>query len=298
MKRKTAKKVTPKRAKARLGKHLEQINLYAAGIDVGALTHYVAVPEGLDEQTVRDFACFTADLNQMADWLVSICIQTVVMESTGVYWIPVFELLEERGLQVLLVNARHVKNVSGRKTDVLDCQWLQQLHTYGLLEGAFRPPEQVCALRAYLRQRENLIRYASSHTQHMQKALRQMNLLLDNGYVPVLTVPIIDEHNAAINTENDDVVRVLQKALAAETVINLIEAAGFLENKDDTASLIKNIPASDLKARENQVEGRMKRKMLAVRKLFEQGATRIIISDGRSDHPVTDALAGKGTVIA
>jgi len=140
----------------------------------------VAVPEGLDDQTVRSFACFTADLNQMADWLVRIGIQTVVMESTGVYWIPVFELLEERGLQVLLVNARHVKNVSGRKSDILDCQWLQQLHTYGLLQGAFRPPEQVCALRAYLRHRETLIRYASSHVQHMQKALRQMNLLLDN----------------------------------------------------------------------------------------------------------------------
>ncbi|MFC1602920.1 IS110 family transposase [Pseudomonadota bacterium] len=180
MKHKSSKKISPQKAKARLGKHLEQINLYAAGIDIGALAHYVAVPDGLDEQPVRSFSCFTADLNQMADWLVEIGIQTVVMESTGVYWIPAFEILEERGLKVLLVNARHVKNVAGRKSDVLDCQWLQQLHTYGLLEGAFRPPEQVCALRTYLRQRDNLIRYASSHIQHMQKALRQMNLLLDN----------------------------------------------------------------------------------------------------------------------
>jgi transposase len=100
----------------------------------------------------------------MADWLVAIGIQTVAMESTGVYWIPVFEVLEERGLEVLLVNARHVKNVSGRKTDVLECQWLQQLHTDGLLEGAFRPPEQVCALRAYRRRRDNLIRSASRPT--------------------------------------------------------------------------------------------------------------------------------------
>ena len=180
MKRTSTKKISPQKAKARLGKHLEQINLYAAGIDVGALAHYVAVPDGLDDQPVRSYSCFTADLNQMADSLVEIGIQTVVMESTGVYWIPVFELLEERGLKVLLVNARHVKNVAGRKSDVSDCQWLQQLHTYGLLQGAFRPPEQVCALRAYLRQRDNLIRYASSHVQHMQKALRQMNLLLDN----------------------------------------------------------------------------------------------------------------------
>lgn len=180
MKYKSNSSVSPKKAKARLGKHLEQVNLYAAGIDIGSLSHYVAIPEGLDDQPVRFFSCFTADLNRMADWLVKIGIQSVAMESTGVYWIPAFEILEERGLEVLLVNARHVKNVSGRKSDVQDCQWLQQLHTYGLLEGAFRPPQQVCALRAYLRQRENLIQYASSHIQHMQKALRQMNLLLDN----------------------------------------------------------------------------------------------------------------------
>ncbi|MCW7551656.1 IS110 family transposase [Endozoicomonas gorgoniicola] len=105
---------------------------------------------------------------------------TVVMESTGIYWIPAFEMLEEHGLDVKLVNARHVKNVPGRKSDVQDCQWLQQLHTHGLLEGAFRPEDQVCALRAYMRQRETLIRYRASHIQHMQKALRQMNLLLDN----------------------------------------------------------------------------------------------------------------------
>ena len=124
-----------------------------------------------------------------------------------------------------------------------------------------------------------------------------MRLLLDNGYVPVLTVPIIDEQNTAINTENDDVVRVLQQALAAETVINLIEAPGFLADKDDPASLIKAIGAAELEAREQQVDGRMKRKMLAIRKLFEQGATKVIISDGRSEHPVRDALAAKGTLI-
>ena len=168
------------RAKARLTKHLEQINLYAAGIDIGSETHFVAVPDGLDDQPVRSFSCFTGDLERMADWLVEIGIQTVVMESTGVYWIPAFEILEERGLEVLLVNARHVKNVTGRKSDVQDCQWMQQLHTYGLLSGAFRPPEQVCALRSYLRHRAGLISSCASHIQHIQKALRQMNLLLDN----------------------------------------------------------------------------------------------------------------------
>lgn len=180
MKRKAVNKVSTKRAKKRLARHLEEVNLYAAGIDIGAREHYVAVPEGLDERSVRTFSCFTGDLERMASWLVEIGIQSVVMESTGVYWIPAFEILEERGLEVLLVNARHVKNVSGRKSDVLDCQWLQQLHTYGLLQGAFRPPEQVCTLRAYLRQRSMLTDSAGRQIQHIQKALRQMNVLLDN----------------------------------------------------------------------------------------------------------------------
>lgn len=168
------------RRKRVIYQHMEVVNLYSAGIDIGSEKHYVAVPEGLDDNPVRCFSCFTADLQRMADWLVEIGIRTVAMESTGVYWIPAFEILAERGLEVLLVNARHVKNVSGRKTDVQDCQWLQQLHTFGLLAGAFRPPEKVCALRSYLRHRETLVRSASTHIQHMQKALRQMNLLLDN----------------------------------------------------------------------------------------------------------------------
>jgi len=174
------KKAEQPNTKAQLPKHLQQLNLCAAGIDIGSKSHFVAVPEGSDEQPVREFQCFTADLHRLVDWLISCLVTTVVMESTGAYWIPLFEILESRGLEVKLVNARHVKNVPGRKTDVLDCQWLQQLHTYGLLEGAFRPPEQICALRAYLRHRMNQVRYGAAHIQHMQKALTQMNLLLHN----------------------------------------------------------------------------------------------------------------------
>ena len=125
----------------------------AAGIDIGSASHFVAVPPDRDDEPVREFASFTVDLNAFADWLTACGVDTVAMESTGVYWIPLFELLESRGFTVLLVNARHVKNVSGRKSDVLDCQWLQQLMTYGLLRGAFRPAEQVCMLRALYRQR-------------------------------------------------------------------------------------------------------------------------------------------------
>ena len=157
---------------------LQHVNLNAAGIDIGARRHYVAVPESRDELSVRDFGTFTPDLNRLADWLAHCGVETVVMESTGVYWIPAYELLEARGFEVKLVNARHVKTVPGRKSDVLDCQWLQQLHTFGLLAGAFRPPEQICELRAYLRQRATLVRYAASHIQHMQKALNQMNVQL------------------------------------------------------------------------------------------------------------------------
>jgi transposase len=140
----------------------------------------VAVPPDRDEQPVREFASFTAELARLADWLTECGVDTVAMESTGVYWIALFELLDARGFKVLLVNARHVKNVSGRKSDVLDCQWLQQLMSYGLLRGAFRPADGVCALRALSRQRAMLLRSQSRHVQHMQKALAQMNIQLAN----------------------------------------------------------------------------------------------------------------------
>lgn len=156
----------------------ELINPHAAGIDIGSRSHYVCVGANKDPQPIRKFDCFTPDLHKLADWLIQCKITTVAMESTGVYWIPVFQILESRGLEVILVNARHVKNVPGKKTDVQDCQWLQQLHTYGLLNGSFRPDADICILRSYVRQRDNLIRSAAAHIQRMQKALTQMNLQL------------------------------------------------------------------------------------------------------------------------
>jgi transposase len=157
---------------------LEQLNLNAAGIDIGAEHHWVAVPADRDEQPVQRFGAFTADLYALAEWLRQCQIDTVVMESTGVYWIPLFEVLEERGFDVQLVDPHYVRQVPGRKTDIEDCQWLQELHTYGLLRGAFRPEDQICVLRSYLRQRSMLIEMASRAVQHMQKALEQMNLKL------------------------------------------------------------------------------------------------------------------------
>jgi transposase len=183
---------------------LAQVNLQAAGIDVGSQSHWVAVPTELSpEQPVREFGHFTQDLEALADWLVQRGVNTVAMESTGVYWISLFEVLEARGLEVLLVNARHVKNVPGRKSDVLDCQWLQQLHTFGLLRGAFRPPEQRCILRSYLRQRETLISSGSTHIQHMQKALTQMNLPLQTVVSDITGVSGMKIIHAILDGERD-----------------------------------------------------------------------------------------------
>jgi len=166
------------RRKPKLPAALQGVNLNAAGIDVGGSSHYVAVPADRDERPVRQFASFTGDLYEMAEWLKSCGIETVAMESTGVYWIPVFQVLEERGFDVKLVDPRQLKRAPGRKTDVADCQWLQQLHTFGLLAAAFRPDNQTCVLRAYMRQRAMLVSYAGQHVQHMQKALVQMNVQL------------------------------------------------------------------------------------------------------------------------
>lgn len=164
--------------KRRVPSALERINPDAAGIDIGSASHFVAVPEDRDDQPVREFAAYTPDLYRLADWLSACGVRTVALESTGVYWIPLFQILEERGFEVRLVDARRVKNVSGRKTDVADCRWLQQLHAYGLLTSAFRPDDETCVLRSYMRQRDGLVIHAGQHIQHMQKALELMNVKL------------------------------------------------------------------------------------------------------------------------
>jgi transposase len=158
---------------------LQVFNPHAAGIDIGEAEHWVAVPPDRVPQPVRRFGTCTADLEALADWLLDCGIMTVAMASTGVSWIPLFELLEARGLQVLLIDPRQAKRAPGRpKTDPLDCQWPQRLHAYGLLAGAFRPEGQVRVLRSSLRHRHMLITSAAQHIQHMQKALQQMNLKL------------------------------------------------------------------------------------------------------------------------
>jgi transposase len=161
---------------------LPMIHPNAAGIDVGAKEHVVAVPADRDPEPVRSFKAFTPDLYELADWLKGCGVETVALESTGIYWITLYEILEERGFQVRVVNARHVKNVPGRtKTDVLDCQWIQKLHSFGLLSGSLRPDQQICTLRSLMRLRDNLVVNSTQSVHHMQKALFDLRLARGHG---------------------------------------------------------------------------------------------------------------------
>src|SRR6516164_8978493 len=165
-----------KRKHRKLERSLPVMRPNAGGIDIGATEIFVAVPADRDSDTVRSFPTFTQDLHALADWLQQCRVDTVAMESTGVYCIPLFQILEARGIEVHLVNAQHVHHVPGRKSDVLDCQWLQYLHSVGLLKASFRPEQAVCEIRSLMRHRQNLVEMACVHVQHMHKSLDQMNL--------------------------------------------------------------------------------------------------------------------------
>ncbi len=167
-----------KRRTKRSSRGMTVVHPNAAGVDIGSRIHVAAVGSKGTDEPVRTFKTFTNDLQRLADWFEEAGVETVAMESTGVYWIPLFEILQEHGLEVIVVNAREVKTVPGRKSDVNDAQWLQQLHQYGLLRASFRPTRGIAELRSYLRQRERLLDYAAAHIQHMQKALTQMNVQL------------------------------------------------------------------------------------------------------------------------
>lgn len=176
--RKTKKLISGKKKRGLCQQDRPVLEPNAAGIDVGAREMYVAIPPDRDSEPVRVFQTFTVDLDGLVNWLIERGITTVAMESTGVYWIPLFQMLEDRGVRACLVNARHMKNVPGRRTDWHECQWLQYLHATGLLRAAFRPEQKVCAVRTLLRHRSELITMAAQHVQHMQKALTQMNVQL------------------------------------------------------------------------------------------------------------------------
>jgi acetylglutamate/LysW-gamma-L-alpha-aminoadipate kinase len=252
------------------------INLPGIIADLAVLEEKYIVVHGAN--ALRDK--LAADLGQPKDVLTSVkgyssvysdekLIDLMMMAYAGLRNKRIVELCHQHGINAVGLSGLDGKLIQGRRNQ---------------------------GIRVYRNGKLKIVRDFSGKPEAVNAALLQ--LLVDNGYVPVLTVPIIDEGNIAINTENDDVVRVLQLTLQANLVIHLIEAPGFLENGNDEASLIKSISLSELPIREQQADGRMKRKMLAVRRLFEQGAAKVIFADGRSEHPVADALIGKGTVIA
>ena len=201
MPRKSSNKAKSQRRRERA--LLQKVHLNAAGIDIGANAHWVAVPEDRDASPVRSFGVFTRDLVALCDWLKSCQVETIAMESTGVYWIPLYQMLERKGFEVRLVNAHHVKNVPGRKTDVKDCQWLQQLHTFGMLAGSFRPEAQMCVVRSYLRLRDTLSKDCNSlvqpkKTRHWIKSASTSQGESDSGYHGRYPRPGIGAHVPAV----------------------------------------------------------------------------------------------------
>jgi transposase len=187
------------------GRMLPVLHADTAGIDIGAEEIFVAVSAERTPESVRSFGSFTRDLHELADWLQECRVRTVAMESTGVYWIPLYQILETRGFQVFLVNAQHVKNVPGRKSDVSDCQWIQYLHSVGLLKASFRPPDEICVLRSLWRHRESLVHMAAEHIMHMQKALSQTNLQLHHVLSDITGLSGLAIRDAILSGERDPV---------------------------------------------------------------------------------------------
>src|SRR5438105_14571282 len=201
------------------------VNTRAAGIDIGSRIQVAAVPPELSNEPVQTFQSFTADIERMANWLVSLGITTVAMESTGVYWIPVYEILEDRGLTVILANARDCKSVPGRKSDVNDAQWLQRLHACGLLRASFRPGRDIAALRVYLRLRERHLDYAAAHIQHMQKALTFMNLQLHHVVADVTGVTGMKIIRAIVNGQRDPQLLAQMRDVRCKASMETVRAA-------------------------------------------------------------------------
>ena len=204
---------------------LKMVNPAAAAIDIGSTMHMAAVNPDACDTPVRAFGTFTQDLHDLADWFEACGVTSVAMESTGVYWIPAFEVLEARGFDVILVNARYAKNVPGRKTDVSDAGWLRQLHSYGLLRGSFRPVAEIATLRAYLRQRERLVEYAAAHIQHMQKALMEMNLQLHHVVSDITGATGMRIIRAIVAGERDPEALAAFRDIRCHSSIEVIKAA-------------------------------------------------------------------------
>jgi transposase len=212
---------------------LKMVNPTAAAIDIGSTMHMAAVNPDACDTPVRAFGTFTQNLHDLADWFKSCGVTSVAMESTGVYWIPAFEVLEGHGFQVILVNARYAKNVPGRKTDVSDAGWLRQLHSYGLLRGSFRPEAEIATLRAYLRQRERLVEYAAAHIQHMHKALMEMNLQLHHVVSDITGATGMRIIRAIVAGERDPEVLATFRDIRCHSSTEVIKAALVGNDRDE-----------------------------------------------------------------
>lgn len=228
-------------------KSLRLINPNAAGIDIGSRTHYVAVPADRDAEPVQSFGCTTPELHKMAQWLKDSQIKSVVIESTGVYWVPVVEILEQYELEVHLVNARHAKGVPGRKSDVQDCQWLQELHSYGLLSGCFRPAAEIHPLRAYWRQRGTLVKQRSQQTQRMQKALEQMNVQLHKMLSDITGVTGMSIIRSILSGQRDPVkLARLRHASVKSSEENIVHALTGNYREEHVFSLKQSVELYDI----------------------------------------------------
>jgi transposase len=204
LKPKSSIKANPKtQENIMISTELQTVNLSAAGLDIGSRSHFVAAPNIRGEIITREYGTFTEDLDDLLKWLKGLNITTVAMESTGTYWIPFYEKLEEAGIEAVLVNASHIKNVPGRKTDVKDCQWIQKLHSLGLLRGAFRPKDDVLKLRTILRHRQSLVKHQSPHVLHMQKAFMCMNIQLHHAVSDILGLTGMNIIKAILEGERD-----------------------------------------------------------------------------------------------
>jgi transposase len=212
---------------------LRPVNTGAAAVDIGSKMHMAAVDPTRTDTPVRAFGTFTQDLHDLADWFKACGVTSVAMESTGVYWIPAYEILEQRGFEVILVNARYAKNVPGRKTDVSDAAWLRQLHSYGLLRGSFRSDAEIATLRAYLRQRERLVEYASAHIQHMQKALMEMNLQLHHVVSDITGATGMQIIRAIVSGERDPNVLATYRDVRCHSSVETMRAALVGNDRDE-----------------------------------------------------------------
>lgn len=297
----------------------------AAGIDIASMAHFVAIPQGRDEQNVRKFGSFTQDLHEMAKWLKSCGIDTIAMESTGVYWIQPYLVLEEYGFDMYLVNAREIKNVPGRKSDVKDCQWIQQLHSCGLLKKSFQPDDLIRELRTYVRQRKSLIQERSTQIQLMQKAFDQMNIKLHNviaditGKTGMLIINAIleGERNAAVLAEmadvrikasKEDIVKSLEGIWRQDNLFELRQAYDiyqFLGNK--IAECDKQIESALIRIVETGdpgIKNTIKRGRVSPKTRLDFNATKFLYSIfgvdlteifGISEITVTEILSETGT---